>query len=56
MDKRYTYPDRSDSDWQYFEEYLFIKPMQSIQHIRLNIIATKTGIEFEEIVGSFKNE
>jgi phage tail sheath protein FI len=31
---------------------IFIKPARSINYIQLNFIATRTGTEFEEIVGS----
>jgi hypothetical protein len=50
------YPNLSDEDWFYYEDYVFIKPLQAVKYISLNFIATKTGITFDEIVGSFKND
>ena len=34
-----------------FRGHIFVKPARTISHIELSFIATRTGIEFEEIVG-----
>ena len=40
--------DRSE-----FRGDIYIKPARSINHIQLNFVAVRTGVEFEEIVGQF---
>jgi hypothetical protein len=32
---------------------IYIKPARSINFIGLNFIATKTGVDFEEVIGNF---
>jgi len=46
-----NYPDRSDEDWFYYEDYVYIKPNVPIKYINLNFIAVKSGLSFDEIVG-----
>jgi hypothetical protein len=36
-----------------FRADIFIKPARSINFIGLNFIATKTGVDFEEVIGNF---
>ena len=39
-------------DANQFQASIFVKPNRSINFITLNFIATRTGVEFSEIVGS----
>ena len=39
-------------DTNNFVASIFIKPARSINFITLNFVATRTGVEFEEIVGT----
>jgi len=36
-----------------FRADIYIKPARSINYIELNFIATKTGVNFEEVIGNF---
>jgi hypothetical protein len=43
-------------DENYNNEFIadiYIKPARSINFIGLNFIATKTGVDFEEVIGNF---
>jgi len=46
---------RTDADWEYKVD-IFIKPGVPIKYVNLNFIAVKSGLSFDEIVGSLDNE
>ena len=35
-----------------FREDIFIKPARSINYVTLNFVAVRTGVDFEEVVGT----
>jgi hypothetical protein len=46
-------PDIIDSNG--FVADIYVKPARSINYIQLNFIATRTGTNFNEIIGQFAN-